>query len=437
MPLYEATINGEVIKYNSPDGSYSSLQDLFAMAVTPISSFNQQTNAIVDFNFQTAQQDFADAQDNSGFNPDDFAPVQPVQAVPPAAPGAGFNGNDSAPGAGLGYGPGYTTGLWLGPVATGAPGATNVPPASDSAAGFGTGTDPVAVFNDGGLNPQPGAGGWVVTGPATPPDISAGNSGGSITPPVTAPNNGGNSTPQDGVSLDFDHVPDAPGHKYVGTQGNYDLWQLLDPAGTLLGWSVIIGHDSREIVPGTLHIISTGNATTATGAQINASGSPTGGVGGGGVGGGVAGTATTPGSSAATGTIQPTNSGATNTGLPTPGSNTNPTPTAGLHIQGNVRHKYIGSTGGYDIWQLVDEDNNIVEWASLMGRSSLEVVPGSSHYVTASVPSGTVIIGPVTTATPTPPTSPTGTAVVAATASPVGQLVGWGSLAGLAFELLK
>lgn len=225
-----------------------------------------------------------------------------------------------------------------------------------------------------------------------------------IVPPVTTTTG---STPVDTTVLDFNHIADAPGHKYDGSSGLYDFWKL-DDGVNVVRWAVLMGHDSRELIPGTFQIVGpSATTTTATAPQIASAGSPTGGLGGGVVNGNVGGAPVTNAPLVA-GT-RPADAGPIS----------------------DPRHKYVGRDARGDVYQLYDPvGGHVIEWAVRIGDPSASAIAGSQRD-----------IGPPnsqTIAQRSDYTGPTPAPAVSSAATPVTgtSLVGWGTALAIAYELL-
>lgn len=136
--------------------------------------------------------------------------------------------------------------------------------------------------------------------PSTPVTVGANQTGlGAATsapPPAPATNappnyvTPGNTTPAAVApslygSSNASRIQGNPQHKYVGSDSKYDYWQITDSDGSVVQWAVLINHDSREIVDGTIKRI--GGTAVAPVTQPSTS---TAGTGGGGVNGTVGGT---------------------------------------------------------------------------------------------------------------------------------------------------
>lgn len=148
-------------------------------------------------------------------------------------------------------------------------------------------------------------------------------------------------------------------HKYVGTDGRGDVYQVYDPAGDrVLEWAVAVNDDSRNVIAGSLRDL--GAPSSMTTAQRSDYTAPT------------------------TNNSNPSNA----PGNATPGAvqtnqNTQTTAGAGQPRQSDARHKYVGRLpGGNDVWQLFD-GVNVIEWQVKGGDESGNIISGTARNLGA------------------------------------------------------
>jgi hypothetical protein len=160
-----------------------------------------------------------------------------------------------------------------------------------------------------------------------------------------------------GPSSAQDHasVASNPLHKYQGSDGTFDFWNLRDEAGNLVGWKVLIGHPSGDIYPGSLQNFG-GALNSVTTRPATVTPPPAGG-------GGNVTTTTGTGGGGTNGTAGGTNL----KGAPLP---------ADAGKASDPRHKYVGRDARGDVWQLFD-GVNVVEWAVKIGDQSGAVINSS------------------------------------------------------------
>lgn len=125
-----------------------------------------------------------------------------------------------------------------------------------------------------------------------------------------------------------------PSHHYIGKDSNgNDVYQLVDEAGNLVQWSVKPGDDSRNAIDGTV------NYPTTKTQQPNTVNPPT-----------------------------QTQTGPANTAPAEP------------------THVFIGhDINGNDVYQLIDEAGNTVQWVAKHGDDSNNAIAGTIHYVQPGV----------------------------------------------------
>lgn len=183
---------------------------------------------------------------------------------------------------------------------------------------------------------------------------------------IPTTNNGDTSAPAQSTNLPTSApaaavsriVGDAR-HKYVGTDGRGDVYQVYDPAGDrVLEWAVAVNDDSRNVIAGSLRDL--GAPSSATTAQRSDYTAPT------------------------TNNSNPSNA----PGNATPGAvrtnqNTQTTAGAGQPRQSDARHKYVGRLpGGNDVWQLFD-GTNVIEWQVKGGDESGNMISGTARILGA------------------------------------------------------
>lgn len=163
-----------------------------------------------------------------------------------------------------------------------------------------------------------------------------------------------------------------PSHNFVRTDSSGDVWELIDAAGTVLQWSVPPGGDSRDIISGTLHVVAPAPLVIASAPTYNPppqyTGTNTTGL-------GAASSAppSAPAASAAPNIVTPPSTVAV-TLAP------NQSPAVAInsaHIASAAGHRYVGTVGGEDIWQLTDAAGNVVQWRVKINDDSRNVIPGS------------------------------------------------------------
>lgn len=237
------------------------------------------------------------------------------------------------------------------------------------------------------------------------------------------------------------HIIGDSSHKYIGSSGTEDFYELTDSAGHIVHWAVPLGHDSREVIPGSLayvtkpagnpgnsQVINTGTATNGTPGstltQSNSTGAAT----------SVAywlsrangrdtwqmkdeagnliqwqTAAGAPYQAAIDSTIvnlgpQPvtatkTQSPAVTNNAPSTDSETNRST-----VLGDPSHKFLGSKDGYDWYYLTDEAGNVIRWAVKVGDDSRNIVPGTLQNLGAS--SNGTVNSPTIPNQPTNPPTP-------------------------------
>lgn len=274
------------------------------------------------------------------------------------------------------------------------------------------------------------------------------------------------------------HLVGDPSHKYIGSSNGEDFYELTDAAGRIIHWAVKMGDDSRAVIPGSIAVAgqapttnpgaqATSSAlnpnTTATNnpnagttqTQTNNTGNPT----------PVhfwvsrqdgkdtwelvdeAGnliqwevTAGAPSQAAIASTIR-------NLGARKPSSNktqspptiaetpTTNTATNTAKVQGDPRHKYVGSSNGRDYYELTDEAGNTIRWAVSMGDDSRKVIDGTMQNLGAS--SNSTVNPPGSGKTGTTGTTTGTTTTTATTGQQQSTLVVFAGLAAAAFQALK
>lgn len=238
------------------------------------------------------------------------------------------------------------------------------------------------------------------------------------------------------------HIIGDSSHRYIGSSKTEDFYELTDAAGNIVHWAVPIGHDSREVIdgslayvkkpggnPGSSQVINTGTATNGTPGstltQSNSTGAAT----------SVAywlsrangrdtwqmkdeagnliqwqTEAGAPYQAAIDSTIanlgpQPVT--ATKTQSP-PVNNNAPSTDAGTNtktVLGDPSHKFLGSKDGYDWYYLTDEAGNVIRWAVKVGDDSRNIVAGTLQNLGASS-NGTVNSPTIPNQPTNPPTPP-------------------------------
>lgn len=160
-------------------------------------------------------------------------------------------------------------------------------------------------------------------------------------------------------------------HKYVGTDGRGDVYQLYDAAsGNVLEWAVKVNDDSRNIIPGSLRNL--GAPSRATVAQAPA-GNATLNTG-------------TPGNQATPTAGNQLASAAARTGGTPLAANAN----AFAGVIGDSSHKYVGTDSRGDVYQLYDAaGNRVLEWAVAVNADSRDIIPGTLRDL--GPPSGATI----------------------------------------------
>jgi hypothetical protein len=187
-----------------------------------------------------------------------------------------------------------------------------------------------------------------------------------------------------------------PSHVYVGRNSVGDAWQLIDAGGNVIEWYVPAGGDSRgPIIAGTTRNLGAPSQMT------------------------VAKGPATPSASTGSGS-----SGSYNA-PPPPASVSN----VRVGPISDPRHTYVSRDENGDRWRVVDEGGNVVEWYTLPGAASGNVIAGTQRYTgAAGTPTGSA-----TTST-TPPSGAPNTPAPAGAAAPGISLA---VIAGLAIQLLK
>lgn len=235
--------------------------------------------------------------------------------------------------------------------------------------------------------------------PATPPPAPV------VTPPPPAPASSGsfNAPVSQGTGTGTASgvvggpVKGDPAHVYVGRNATGDAWQLIDAGGNVIEWYVPAGGDSRgPIIPGTTRNLGVPSNMTVAG-------------------------------NPATNSTPSTSPGASGT------YNAPPPPTVVSNVQvgpiSDPRHVYVSRDQNGDRWRVVDEGGKVVEWYTLPGAASGNVIPGSQRYTGAT---GT-FTGTATTST-TPPTGAPATPAPAGAAAPGISLA---VVAGVVLQLLN
>jgi len=205
-------------------------------------------------------------------------------------------------------------------------------------------------------------------------------------------------------------IPSDAAHRYIGTDGQGDIYQLTDAAGAVLQWKVPYNGDSRAMIPGTLTQIS-GPTTALTGLskstntpQASGTAAPT----------------TTNGAPGIVNPIAPPTTGArdynqnptgsitapiTNTPTQKPDSLSSTLSSMPAHIAGDPSHKYVGTTAQGDVWQLYDAVNKrVLQWTVPVNADSRNIIAGTLQDLGPATP-GTVAQAPgATSSVQTQPT---------------------------------
>lgn len=187
-----------------------------------------------------------------------------------------------------------------------------------------------------------------------------------IVPPVIV-------TPVTPPQVSTSNVMNENGHQFIGQdQNGNDVYQLVDEGGTTVRWTVAGGDDSRTVIPGTISTVPV--APPPAPGQV------------------------TPG--------QPAVPAVVVAPPPVVSSAFNPT------------HRFVGKdASGNDVFQLINESGQTVEWKVRAGDDSRNMLPGSVSLVSGNEATPSRVTTPVVTAPPIVNTT-------GATADPTHRLVG-------------
>lgn len=149
--------------------------------------------------------------------------------------------------------------------------------------------------------------------------------------------------------------PTDPTHRLVGrdSQGN-NVYQLTDEGGHLIQWSVIPGNDSRAAINGTVRQVTGPNSQPSliVSKALNA------------------------------------NTGTDTTNVISITDKTNAGGVSQVSSRFDPTHIFVGNdANGNDVFQLIDEGGNLVEWAVKHGDDSRASIQSTVHYVTQGAPS--------------------------------------------------